>query len=116
MTKLAEQDMQSPPRTDDPPNHVHIKNDRGHVNRDDVHISKSREEQVFWTHHGNKDAKIVFDTSDGSPFLRPEPYVVQPVERIASGPLHGNAVVGKRYKYTVIGADDRNDPGVIIDR
>jgi hypothetical protein len=116
MTKLAEEVTQSPGTMDDPPNHVHIKNDHGHVHRDEVHISKRAGEQVFWTHHGNSDARIVFDKSTGSPFQRPEPFVLHPGERIASGPLNDKAVVDDRYKYTVIGSLDRNDPVVIIDK
>jgi hypothetical protein len=117
MTKLAEDVTTSPGRTDDLPNHVHVKNDLGHVDKNEVHISKSAQDQVFWTHHGTKDAQIVFDTPEGSPFQARDPFVLQPGARVASGRLDTDkARVGKAFKYTVIGADDRNDPVVIIDK
>jgi len=117
MTKLAEDVTTPPGRTDDLPNHVHVKNDLGHVDKNEVHISKKGLQQVFWTHHGRKNASIVFDTPDGSPFQARDPFVLQPGARVASGRLNANkATVGKAFKYTVIGADDRNDPVVIIDK
>jgi hypothetical protein len=114
---MAEDIKQQAGGVNDPPNHVHILDDRGHVDRDPVHVSKSAQEEVFWTNLGRKNASIVFDTKDGSPFRARDPFVLQPGERFASGCLDADkARVGKEFKYTVIGADEPNDPVVIIDK
>lgn len=102
-------------RADDPHNHVHITNDGGRVSRNEVHISKAAGEAVFWTHDGSREVRIVFDKPEGSPFQREDPFVVQPGERISSGPLDDSTAVGSQYRYTVVGADASNDPVVIID-
>ncbi len=89
---------------------VHILDDYGHVDKDVVHISTGKLEQVEWINQGKDDAQIVFEES---PFP-------QRIFKVAAGKSTPSdkptAPYGdKRYKYTVVGSKGNHDPVVIID-
>ncbi|HSM86480.1 MAG TPA: hypothetical protein VLT16_10030 [Candidatus Limnocylindrales bacterium] len=97
-----------------PEKHVHIKNSFGHVDQDEVTISKDGGEEVVWWANGNERAEIDFDPKD-TPFASAH-FDVPANHRVNSGP----AVVGpdekRKYKYTVKGPAGPHDPAVIIQR
>ncbi len=89
---------------------VHILDEYGNVDKDVVHISKSKNEQVDWISQVKNQTQIVFEES---PFA----------QRIFHVPAGNSTSSGaptvppgdKRYKYTVVGSQGNYDPVVIID-
>ena len=90
--------------------HVHAGDD-GRVDNDEVHVSKSAQEQVTW--HSDKKAIITFSSPDGSPFAEMT-FHVPAGGSVSSGPAKPAAEHNKVYKYTVVGEKGVNDPRVII--
>jgi len=89
---------------------VHIIDDKGNVDKDDVDIYTNLGEEVTWI-ADNADSSI--DFTDGSPFSGLPSFQVSAGGNVSSGPVRKDAEP-KRYKYTVTGPKGFNDPGVII--
>jgi len=91
---------------------VHLTDDNGHVDQNDVPVSKKLGEEVTWYAYDHQfGATIEFSSADGSPFYDATFYV--PIGgSVSTGPAKN--VDPKRYKYTVNGHGGQNDPGVII--
>lgn len=87
---------------------VNILDDHGHVDRDPVHISKSKNEQVSWNHRGT--AKIAIQFKKHSPFAKGN-FEVSPNGSCPSGDQRKEISAGQHFAYTV----GQNDPVVIID-
>ncbi len=97
---------------DKPP--VTILDDFGKVDKQAVHISKSKKEEVVWINKADHDITVEFSEA---PFDWKEPFVVHGKGQKSSGPAKDTAQDdGHAYKYTVTGAKGKNDPIVIIDK
>jgi|SRR6185437_15715363 len=94
-----------------PRKHVHVINERGHVDQDVVHISKDADEELVWTTDHN-NVQVVFNSEEGSPF-QASVFHVPAGGSVSSGPALKGAG-HKAYKYTVKGEGGDNDPRVII--
>jgi hypothetical protein len=89
---------------------VHITDDKGKVDKDDVDIYTKLGEEVIW--FADKAGSTI-DFTDGSPFYGPPSFQVPAGGNVSSGRVRDGAEP-KRYKYTVTGPAGQNDPGVII--
>jgi hypothetical protein len=89
---------------------VHIIDDKGTVDRDDVDIYKKSGDEVTWI---ADVAASTIDFTNGSPFTGGSSFQVPAGGSASSGPVRKDAEP-KRYKYTVTGPKGHNDPGVII--
>jgi plastocyanin len=91
---------------------VGITDDHGHVETDEIHLSRGAGDAVEWVAMNGKQSTVAFRSVKGSPFQ----------DKIFHVPANGNsptATVRKdaetgEYKYDVIGEKGENDPVVII--
>lgn len=82
--------------------------DDGKVNKPE--LDAHRGDQVVWKSY--KPARIVFESTEGSPFEH-KTFVVSPEGTQPAAQVKDD-VEARRYKYTVYGAHGTNDPAVII--
>ncbi|HEU5415259.1 MAG TPA: hypothetical protein VFW31_15940 [Candidatus Angelobacter sp.] len=91
---------------------VGITDDHGHVDENEIHLSRGAGDAVEWVPMNGKESTVAFRSSKGSPFQ----------DKVFHVPAHGNsptatlrkdAEIGE-YKYDVIGEKGQNDPVVII--
>jgi hypothetical protein len=82
----------------------------GKVDKDPVHLYKSKGDQVVWS--AEAGTMISFGSAENSPFTKWE-FPVPAGGTAPSGSIKDNAAE-KRYDYTVRTAGSQNDPTVII--
>ncbi|HEX7285884.1 MAG TPA: hypothetical protein VF532_06855 [Candidatus Angelobacter sp.] len=89
---------------------VHV-DKNGKVDKDKVHLYKSKDDQIVWT--AEAETIISFGSAENSPFTEWK-FTVQAGGSAPSGRIKDNAGAEKQYDYTVEAAGSQNDPSVII--
>lgn len=80
------------------------------VDKDTVHVSKGKNDQVVWTNHASSTATITFSTS---PFHKSS-FTIHAGASVGSGPAAVSAGT-KHYKYSITIGSKTLDPVVVVD-